>query len=325
MTSRTRSSIKLFLLAIGATLCTLAASGTAVASSAPKFVSIGTASPAGAYYPLGVAMAKIWNSDIPGIHFNATQTGGSIANLNELKSNSIQVGLANANIVWKALKGMPPFHNKIKVYGGWVLNASYGVFVVKKSSGIKTVSQLKGKKVSIGSAGSSANVEAQRILASQGLKSGDYHAVNLGWQESADALSDGSISAAYMVGGQPLPAISSLAVRTPVRILRFNRKKLAQQKGFPLRVSKTPKGIYKTSSRGDEIVVPSLVLFNRKLPKSLVYKMAKSVFSNISTLKAANASGSETKLINAKEAKRIGLPIHPGVLKYEKAAGKGSK
>lgn len=298
----------------------LAFSGAAMASSAPKFVSIGTASPAGAYYPLGVAMAKIWNGAIPGIHFNATQTGGSVANLNELKSGALQVGLANANIVWKALHGYAPFKSKIKVDGGWVLNASYGVFVVKRSSGIKTVAQLRGKKVSVGSAGSSANVEAKRILASQGLKSGDYHSVYLGWQESADALSDGSIKAAFMVGGQPLPAISSLAVRTPVRILRFNKKKLAAQKGFPLEVVKTPKGIYKTKSRGNEIVVPSLVLISKDMPKDLVYKMTKSVFSNIPTLKAANASGAETKLISKKQAKRIGLPIHPGVLKYEKAA-----
>lgn len=301
-----------------AAICCFSLAATASAQRTPKFVSIGTASPAGAYYPLGVAMAKIWNDAIPGVHFNAQQTGGSVANLNELNSGSIQVGFANANIVWKAINGMPPFKHKIKVDGGWILNASYGVFVTKASSGLKSVSQLRGKKISLGSPGSSANVVARRILASQGLKPGSYHAVYLGWQESADALADGSISAAFMIGGQPLPAISSLAVRTPVNILRFQKTKLAAQKGFPLAVSQTPAGLYSMKHRGDEIVVPSLVLIGRNMPSNLVYKMVKSVFNNIPQLKAANASGAEAALMKPSEAKRLGLRMQPGVIRYQK-------
>lgn len=309
------------LVSIGlANILFLAVSMPALAATTPKFVSIGTASPAGAYYPLGVAMAQIWNKSIPGIHFNAEQTGGSVANLNELNSGSLQVGFANANIVWKALNGKAPFKHKIKVYGGWVLNSSYGVFVSKRSSGINTVAALKGKKISLGAPGSAGNVIAKRILASQGLKPGDYSAVYLGWQESADALADGSISAAFMIGGQPLPAISSLSVRTPVTILKFNHEKLAHQKGFPLPVSETPKKLYGTRHAGDEVVVSSLVLIGKGMPSHLVYKMIKNVFSNISTLKDANASGGETKLLPPKQAKRLGLKMHPGVLKYEKTA-----
>lgn len=292
----------------------------ALAGNTPKFVSIGTASPAGAYYPLGVAMAQIWNKSIPGIHFNAEQTGGSVANLNELNSGALQVGFANANIVWKALNGKPPFKHKIKVYGGWILNSSYGVFVTKRSSGIHTVADLRGKKISLGAPGSSGNVIAKRVLASQGLKPGDYSAVYLGWQESADALADGSISAAFMIGGQPLPAISSLSVRTPVTILKFDHNKLASQSGFPLPVAKTPKNLYGIKHAGDEIVVSSLVLIGKGMPSALVYKMTKRVFSNIPALKAANASGAQTRLLAPKQAKRLGLTMHPGVLKYEKTA-----
>lgn len=304
-------------LAVAAASCFMLAAA-APAAHMPKFVSIGTASPSGAYYPLGVAMANIWNKAIPGVHFNAQQTGGSVANLNELNNGSLQVGFANANLVWKAVHGMPPFKHKVKVYGGWVLNASYGVFVTKQSSGLKTVEQLRGKTVSLGSPGSSANVVGKRILASQGLKPGSYHVVYLGWQESADALADGSISAAFMIGGQPLPAISSLAVRTPVRILRFAKQKLAAQGGFPLAVSQTPKGLYSAKFRGDEVVVPSLVMIGRTMPSSLVYKMVKSVFNNIKDLKAANASGAEAGFLKASEARRLGIQIQSGVLRYQK-------
>lgn len=303
-----------------AVLMAVLASGVTVVGAAhadPSFVSIGTASPAGAYYPLGVSMAEIWNKAIPSVHFNATQTGGSIANLNELKTNSIQVGFANANIVWKALEGKPPFSGHTPVQGGWVLNKSYGVFVVTKGSGITKVSQLRGKVISLGAAGSSANVDAKRILKSQGL-GGHYHAVYLGWQESANALSDGSISAAFMVGGEPLPAISSLAVRTPVRILIFNKQKLAAQSGFPLEVKTTPKGIYGTKARGDQIVIPSLVLINPKMPNSMVYQMVKAAFAHKATLIAANASGKGMSLISPAQAKRLGLPIAPGVARFEK-------
>lgn len=299
----------------------LLVSGTAFGQSNPKFVSIGTASPAGAYYPLGIAMANIWNKAIPGTHFSAQQTGGSVANMNMIHSNQIELGMANENIAWNAMQGNAPFKQKINVEGGWVLNKSYAVFVVKASSGIKTVADLKGKKVSLGAAGSSGNVIAERVLQSAGLSKGDYKPVYMGWQQSADAIADDSIDAAIMVGGQPFPAIESLAVRTPVRILSFNKAALESQKGFPLTAVDEPAGLYKTKEAGTAVLVRSIVYINPDMPADLVYQMVKAVFANIPALKAAHPSGDEAALLSKTDAQRLGLTVNPGVVKYAKEVG----
>ncbi len=299
----------------------LVMAGPAFGQSTPKFVSIGTASPAGAYYPLGVAMADIWNKDIQGTHFSAQETGGSVANMNMLDNGQIELGMANENIAWNATQGNAPFKKPMKVDGGWVLNKSYAVFVAKASSGITTVADLKGKKVSLGAAGSSGNVIAERVLQSAGLSKGDYKPVYMGWQQSADAIADNSIDAAIMVGGQPFPAIESLAVRTPVNILKFDKAALESQKGFPLTGVDEPVGLYKTKEAGTAVLVRSIVYISPSMPTDLVYKMVKDVFSNIPALKSAHPSGDQAALLSQSGAQHLGLTVHPGVVKYAKEVG----
>jgi len=177
--------------------------GSATAQQAPSFVSIGTASASGAYFPLGVAMADLWNRGIQGTRFGAQETGGGIANINMLAGGEIELGIANENIAWDAARANPPFASPIDVDGGWIMNNSYGVFVALESSPYKTVADLRGKKVALGAPGSSANVIGAAVLASQGLPEGTYSPVYLGWQESADAIADGFIDAAVMVYASP--------------------------------------------------------------------------------------------------------------------------
>jgi TRAP transporter TAXI family solute receptor len=119
--------------------------GGAAVAQAPSFVSIGTASPAGAYYPLGVAMADLWNRNIEGIRFSAQETGGGVANINMLAGGEIELGIANENIAWDAAQGNEPFGSPIEVAGGWTMNASYALIVTRADSGLQSVADLAGK------------------------------------------------------------------------------------------------------------------------------------------------------------------------------------
>ncbi|MCX7786143.1 MAG: TAXI family TRAP transporter solute-binding subunit [Spirochaetes bacterium] len=297
-------------------------SGSQKAAPRPNFISIGTASAAGAYYPLGVAMANIWNKNIQGIKFNAQETGGGVANMNMLHNNEIEVGIANENIAYDAMKGNPPFKQQIKVQGGWVLNDSMAVLVALKKSGIKKVSDLRGKKVAIGAPGSSANVFGKLILKAEGIEENQFTPTFLGWQESADALSDGFVDAALMVGGQPFPAITSLALRTPVTILQFDTEKFRKLSTYPYTGGKIPAAMYKSDEDGDAVVIRSIVYLSPKLPEDLVYEMVKTIFANIPALAQAHPSGNQTRLLSKKEADEISLEIHPGVIRYAKEVGK---
>jgi len=141
--SLARAAASTLVLLVGLTL------GTAAAQDRPAFVSIGTASPAGAYYPLGVAMADLWNRAIDGVEFSSQETGGSVANMNLIHAGDIELGIANENIAWNATEGNEPFAGPLDVQGGWVLNASQGVFVAPRDGGLADVTDLAGNRIGI--------------------------------------------------------------------------------------------------------------------------------------------------------------------------------
>lgn len=292
------------------------------AAQAPSFISIGTASPAGAYYPLGVAMADLWNRNIPGIRFSAQETGGGVANINLINSGEIELGIANENIAWDASQGNEPFKAPIEIQGGWVMNASYALIVVPAKSGMTSVADLAGRRVSLGAPGSSGNVIGQRLLESQGVAEGKYTPVFMGWQESADAIADGSLDAAVMVGGQPFPAVESLAVRMPITILSFDGERLVDSAGFPLVPSTIPGNTYHNlTTDSDAIAVRSIVYIKPGLDEDTVYQMVKTVFENIPALKAAHPSGDQAALLSQKQAEALDLTMNPGVIRYAKEVG----
>jgi uncharacterized protein len=314
--SRTRHRVRTLALVLIATAL------ASVALAQPRFVSIGTASPAGAYYPLGVAMAKIWNDAIPGTTFSAQETGGSVANMNLLAAGDVELGIANENIGYDAFNGAAPFARPLTDMSmGWTLNASQGVFVTLANSGITDVAQLAGKRVGMGAPGSSGNVLAQRVLAAQGIGDGAYTPVFLGWQESAEALVDGALDAAIMVGGQPFPAIESLAVRQAVHILRFDDADLNPDGAYPLTKRPLPTDMYATPFAGDAIVVRSIVYLRNDLPEDMAYAMVAAVFDNIDALAEAHPTGDEAELISSDLADLLRIPVHPGVVRYAQEKG----
>jgi len=287
----------------------------------PAFVSIGTASAAGAYYPIGVALADVWNKTLEGTRFSSQETGGSVANLNMIANGELEMGMSNENVAYTAGQGKEPFKTKIDVRGGWILNNSNAIIVAMGDSGITDVSQLRGKKVSLGAPGSSANVFGEMILASAGIEKGEYEQVFMGWQESADAMNDGFIDAALMVGGQPFPAVTSLAVRAPVQVLTFDTKKYRALSSYPYATDKIPADMYDMAQDGDSVIIRSVVYISPDLSEEIVYDMVKQVFANIPTLVGAHPSAAGTRLFSKEAAEDISLTIHPGVIRYAEEVG----
>lgn len=287
----------------------------------PDFVSIGTASAAGAYYPLGVAMASVWNRAISGTRFSAQETGGGVANMNMLQGKEIELGIANENIAFDAILGNPPFTQRVDTRGGWVMNDSMAVVVALRDSGITRVADLRGKRVALGAPGSSANVFGQLILKAEGIEEGEYTATYMGWQESADALLDGFVDAALMVGGQPFPAIESLAVRAPVTVLRFDTERFRQLSVYPYTGGIIPASMYRTAADGDAVVIRSIIYLDPSLPEDLVYEMVKAIFENIPALAAAHPSGSQARVLSRSDAEQISLQMHPGAIRYAREVG----
>lgn len=136
-----------------------------------KFLNIGTGGTAGTYYPIGGAIAEILNKEIPGMNASAQSTGASVANINMLRDKSIDLATVQNDITFYAVNGTEMFEGK-KVEGLQGIASLYPEtcqFVTLQSSGIKSLGELKGKRVAVGAAGSGVEANARQILAAYGI------------------------------------------------------------------------------------------------------------------------------------------------------------
>ncbi|MCI7331746.1 MAG: TAXI family TRAP transporter solute-binding subunit, partial [Selenomonadaceae bacterium] len=168
-----------------------------------QFLNIGTGGTAGTYYPIGGAMAEILNENIEGMNASAQSTGASVANINMLKDGEVDLAIVQNDITYYAVNGTEMFKdNKVdNIKGIAALYPETCQFVTLDSSGIKKISDLKGKRVAVGAAGSGAEANARQILAAYGITYDDIQVQYLSFGEGASALKDGNVDAAFLTAG----------------------------------------------------------------------------------------------------------------------------
>ncbi|MDY5365426.1 TAXI family TRAP transporter solute-binding subunit, partial [Mitsuokella jalaludinii] len=144
-------------------------------SSQKKFLNIATGGTAGTYYPIGGAMAEILNKEIPGMNASAQSTGATVANINMLKDNSVDLAIVQNDITYYAVNGTEMFQDKKvdNIRGIASLYPETCQFVTLDKSGIKSIKELKGKRVAVGAAGSGAEANARQILEAYGITYND--------------------------------------------------------------------------------------------------------------------------------------------------------
>ncbi|HEY9054560.1 MAG TPA: TAXI family TRAP transporter solute-binding subunit [Rectinemataceae bacterium] len=300
-------------------LCLILAAGAV--SAQQKFIAIGTGGTAGTYYPLGGAMAEIWNKNIAKMNATAQSTGASAANINLLKDGKVDVVIIQNDVGYYALNGVELFKDKpFKDLRGMACLYNETVqLVALESSGIKSVYDLKGKKVSVGAAGSGVEANARQILEAAGLSYADIKVQYLSFAESASNLKDGNIDAAFTTGGFPIAAIQDLAISKKTILVPVDKellKKLMDKWSFyaPTVVpAKTYNGI---DVDVPSVAVKSMLAVSAKIDADLVYEMLKTMFANGPRLVAAHAQGANIKLATALEG--MSLPLHPGAEKFYK-------
>src|SRR5881394_2481646 len=191
----------------------------AVAAQAQN-ISIATGGTGGVYYPLGGGMAAMLSKYVPGIQATAEVTGGSVANLQLIATGKPYLGMTMADATLDAYKGEDKFKGKpVPVRTLLIMYPNRMHVVTIEGTGISTMKDLKGKRVSTGSGGSATEVMAFRVIEAAGLdKDKDMRRERLGVAESASALKDHKIDAFFWVGGLPTAAVTDLASTPGIRI-----------------------------------------------------------------------------------------------------------
>ena len=289
-----------------------------------QFITIATGGTAGTYFPLGGALADIWNKNISKMNATAQSTGASIANINLLKGNNVDIVFTQNDVAnysyngtellkgqaYKDLRGLACLYNETIQ------------LVALESSGIKTIADLKGKKVSVGAAGSGTEANARQILEAAGLTYNDIRVQYLSFSESANNMKDGNIDAAFNTAGIPTAAIQDLSVSKKMVLVPIDgevaAKLMAKYPFYALQV--VPAGTYQGQTKDvTTVAVKSMLAVSSKMSEDLVYTLLETMYNNTDRLIAAHSQGRNIKLETALEG--MSIPLHLGAEKYFKEKG----
>jgi len=299
----------ILVLAMALCLCACA-SGTAM--------TMGTGGTAGTYYGYGgILGTQIKNS--AGITVNVVSTDGSKANILGIDAGNYQLGTVQSDVMAYAWAGTRSFETEgaldsFRVVGGLYAEA---VQLVTMNDEIKTVADLRGKKVSIGAAGSGVYFNAVDILAAAGMTEADIVPQYQSFADSADALKDGKIDAAFIVAGAPTPAIQELfTTNANARLVPIDgdiAKALMDASSYYTSYE-IPASAYNTAEAITTVTVKATLIVATSASEEDVYELTKAIFDNIDAITAAHAKGAELSLENATSG--MTAPFHKGAAKY---------
>ncbi len=307
-------------IALAMALLALAALFVACAPK-QRFITIGTGGTAGTYFPLGGALAEIWNKNIKGMNANATSTGASAANVALLKDGKVDVIFVQNDAAYYAYTDTESYKGKgmKEIRGLASLYNETCQLVALESSGIKTIADLKGKRVSVGAAGSGVEANARQILEAAGLTYNDIKVQYLSFAESASNLKDGNIDAAFNTAGAPTAAIQDLAASKKIVLVPVDgavADALMKKWAF-YTPTVIPANTY--AGVGTDVMtvsVKSMLAVSDKLDDKVVYEMLKTMFANGERLAASHKKGADIKLATATDG--MSIPLHPGAEKFYK-------
>ena len=285
---------------------------------------LATGGTSGTYYPFGGAIANIWNTKIENMNVTAQATGASAENLRLISKGDAEFATVQNDVMDYAYNGTDMFEGQ-KLPNLASIGTLYPEVVqiaASASSGIKSVDDLRGKRVSVGDAGSGVEFNAKQILEGYGISFSDIKKNNLSFKESAEGLQNGTLDACFITAGVPNAALQELAFTAGLILIPVNGDKadaICAKYGF---YTKTviPAGTYKGTDRDTEaLAIKATLAVNANLDENTVYAMTKALFENLDELGAAHAKGKEVTSESAVTG--ISVPFHPGAAKYYKEIG----
>ena len=294
------------------------------ASVSAQNISIATGGTGGVYYPMGGGLASVLSSKVPGMSATAEVTGGSVDNLNLIGTGKPYIGFSMADAAKDAQIGEGKFSGKkVDLRTLVVLYPNLMHVVTVDSTGIKSMKDLKGKRISTGAPGSATEVMAFRLLEAAGIdKDKDVKRERLSVAESVNAIKDRKIDAFFWVGGLPTAAVTDLANTPGTKIVMVdtNEEVAAMNKkyGNLYFVTNIPKATYSGMAKDNKVAaVANILVVNANMPDDQAYKIVKAIFDNKLELVRTHQEFMSISLDNQK-AKSTPVDFHPGALKYFK-------
>ncbi|MDD9173610.1 TAXI family TRAP transporter solute-binding subunit [Aliivibrio finisterrensis] len=279
--------------------------------------SIGTGGQSGIYYPFGGALAKVWSEHVPDVNAKAEVTAASVENTIKVVRGDMIAGIAMGNVVLDAYKGEGKFPTKMPVNTLFALYPNLVHTLTLEKSGITSLSQLKGKRVSLGAPASGTAVTSAALLESLGIDvKKDIDAVYLNYSETTNALANGQIDAGFIVGGQGVGAVTQIALTHKIKVLSITPEESAMfMKQYPAYSSyDIPADVYNNVGEVSTLSVWNVLVVNAKMSDDMAYNLTKAAYENMGDIRKVVKMAEMTTPKNADRLQ--GVPLHPGAQKY---------
>ena len=291
-------------------------------------LAIATGTTGGVYYPLGGAIANMLSRGIPSMSATVEVTGGSVANMQLLGAERVGMAITQVDAAVDALRGVERFRGRpVPVRAIAVLYTNRMQVVTTEASGIKTMEDLKGKRISTGAPGSATEVMALRLIEAVGLdRDKDFRArERLSPAESTNAIKDGKLDAYFFVSGVPTSAVTDLAASPGVNIVLIDHARYVPEvvaKHGPVYFAEViPAGTYpgqKTDNH--QMSVGNIVAVRENMPGELVTRILEVIWKGRDELAQVHSEARNFTLESQKTA-AAGVPWHPAAEAFWKAQG----
>jgi TRAP transporter TAXI family solute receptor len=317
----------------------LSAAGLAVALPrlAPaqdiRYFRIGTGPTGASYFPVGAMLASIISNPpgsrdcaaggscgVPGLIAVSQTSQGSVDNLEAMAAGQLDSGLSQADVAFWAYGGSGPFQSRTPMKSLRVIASLYLEslqLVVRRDAGIRTVPQLRGKRVSLGAQGSGTLITARQVLAAYKLGEKLVKPSYLSAAAAADLIRGGQLDAFFQVAGAPVPAIADLALTVPIDMLPFDDDVAAGLRAaYPffaidLITASTYLGIADTVTLG----IAALWLTTDAADEELIYGITKALW-HPSTRSVLDQTPIGRQIRFDTATANLPLPLHPGAARY---------
>jgi uncharacterized protein len=293
------------------------------AAMAEGFINILTGGTSGVYYPLGVAIAKLYSDKIPNAKTQVQATKASVENLVLLQRGSGELAFTLGDSLKAAWDGDEEagFRNKLdKLRTIGAIYPNYIQIVATAESGIKTLGDLKGKSLSVGAPKSGTELNSRAILAAAGMTYKDLGKVEyLPFAESVDLMKNRQLNATLQSAGLGVASLKDLSTSSQINVVSVP-KEVVDKIGPPFVAAIIPANTY----TGQDKDVPTAAVVNYLVTSSavsddLAYQMTKLIFDSLPELANAHAAGKEIKLNTAASGSPV--PLHPGAIRYYREKG----
>ncbi len=317
----------------------LAGLGAAASAQEIKFFTIGTGGTGATYYPVGGVIANAISNPpgsrkcseggscgVEGLIASAVSSRGSVDNVNAIISGLRSSGFAQSDVAFWAytgtgtMEGKPPAKDLRTIAA---LFEEHVHLIARADSGINSVADLKGKRVSLDEPGSGTYVDAKLILEANGLKTTDVTAEALKPTAASEALRNKKIDAFFIVAGYPTGAVVELASAERIKLVPIDGPGAAKLTGMHkfFSASSIPEGTYDKVAAVKTIAVGAQWFTSAKQDEQLIYNVTKALW-NENTRKLLDVGHAKGKVITLKTALGgVGVPLHPGAERFYKEAG----